>query len=120
MAIVWQKSAPVGVGFTGEGLASNTEKGCHMPDADPTSLRLPAAKPPAPVPLATIKAYRRTSCAIVTIERAGRAPHRHRVSLRRYALLREWTLTRAARRWRTSGAWLRGSIAVSLWAPLRS
>ncbi len=120
MAIVWQKSAPVGVGFTGEGLASNTEKGCHMPDADPTSLRLPAAKQLTAVPLATIKAYRRTSCAIVTIERAGRAPHRHRVSLRRYALLREWTLTRAARRWRTSGAWLRGSIAVSLWAPLRS
>ncbi len=93
MAIVWQKSAPVGVGITGEGLASNTEKGCHMPDADPTSLRPPAAKRPPAVPLATIKAYRRTGGAVVTVERAGRA----------------------ARRWRTSGAWLRSSIVVSLW-----
>ena len=66
-------------------------------------------------PLASIRAYRRTGCAIVTVERVGRAPRRHRISLRRYAALREWTLTRAARRWRTSGAWLRGSIAVSLW-----
>ncbi len=115
MAIVWQKSAPVGVGFTGEGLASNTAKGCHMPDADPTALRLPAAKPPA-VALATIRAYRRTGGAIVTVKRVGRGSHRHRVSLRRYASLREWTITRAARRWRTSGAWLRSSIAVSLWA----
>ena len=115
MAIVWQKSAPVGVDFTGEGLASNTEKGCHMPDADPTSLRLPAAKRPTAVPLATIRAYRRTGGAVVAVERAGRAPHRHRVSLRRYAALREWTITRAARRWRTSGAWLRSSIVVSLW-----
>lgn len=117
MAIVWQKSAPVGVGIAGEGLASNTEKGCHMPDADPTSLRLPAAKQPAAVPLASIKAYRRTGGAVVTIERQGRSPRRHRVSLRRYAALRGWTITRAARRWRTSGAWLRGSIAVSLWPP---
>ena len=67
------------------------------------------------IPLATIKAYRRTGGAIVTIERQGRVPHRRRVSLRRYASLREWTITRAARRWRTSGAWLRGSITVSLW-----
>ena len=68
------------------------------------------------VPLASIRAYRRTGGAIVTIVRAGRAPHRYRVSLRRYAALREWTVTRAARRWRTSGALLRSSIAVSLWA----
>ena len=115
MAIVWQKSAPVGVGITGEGLASNTEKGCHMPDADPTSIRLAAAKQPTAVPLASIKAYRRPGGAVVTVDRAGRAPHRHRVSLRRYARLREWTITRAARRWRTSGAWLRGSLTVSLW-----
>ena len=68
-------------------------------------------------PLASIHAYSRTGCAIVTIERAGRAPHPHRVSLGRYASLREWAITRAARRWRTCGAWLRGSTAVSLWAP---
>ena len=115
MAIVWQKSAPVGVRCTGEGLASNTGKGCHMPTADPTALRPPAAKPPAAVPLATIRGSRRTGHAVVVVERPGRAPHRHQISLRRYARLREWTITRAARHWRTSGAWLRSSIAVSLW-----
>ncbi len=86
-----------------------------MPDADPTALWLPIAKQPTAVPLASIRASRRTGCAIVTVERAGRTPHRHRVSLRRYARLRDWTLTAAARRWKTSGAWLRSSIAVSLW-----
>ena len=70
---------------------------------------------PRAVPLATIRACRRTGCAVVTIERTGHAPHRHRISLRRYAALREWTLTAAARRWLTAGAWLRSSIAVSLW-----
>jgi hypothetical protein len=84
-----------------------------MAPADPISP--PAAKRPAAIPLATIHAYRKTGGAIVTVERAGRAPRRHRISLRRYAALRAWTLTAAARRWRTSGTWLRGSIAVSLW-----
>ncbi len=84
-----------------------------MAAADPISPL--TAKSPAPVPLALIKAYRRTGGAVVTIERAGRAPHRHRISLRRYAALREWTITRAARRWRTSGALLRSSITVCLW-----
>ena len=77
--------------------------------------RLPRETAATREPLASIRAYRKTGCAVVTIERQRRAPHRHRVSLRRYALLREWTITRAARRWRTSGAWLRSSIAVSLW-----
>ena len=86
-----------------------------MPVADPTAPRLPAAKPAADVPLAAIRAYRKTGCAIVTVERAHRTPHRHRVSLRRYALLRAWTITRATRHWKTSGWWGRGSIAVSLW-----
>ncbi len=86
-----------------------------MSTADPVSLRLPAAKQPAAIPLAFIRAYRRTGGAVVIIERQGRAPRRHRVSLRRYARLREWTITAAARRWRTSGAWLRSSITVSLW-----
>lgn len=65
--------------------------------------------------VATIRAYRKTGGAVVTIARAGRAPHHHRISLHRYAALREWTITPAARRWRTSDAWLRSSIAVSLW-----
>jgi hypothetical protein len=74
------------------------------------------------VSLASIRAYRKTGGAVVTVERVGRAPHRHRVSLRRSARLREWTLTltRAARRWRTSGAWLRSSSAGSLWVPKES
>ena len=118
MAIVWQKSALAGGTNTDGGRASNTEKGCPMPVADPTAPRLPAAKPAADVPLAAIRAYRKTGCAIVTVERAHRAPHRHRVSLRRYAALREWTLAAAPRRWKTSGAWLRSSIAVSLWKVL--
>lgn len=83
----------------------------------PATERSAVAPTPAarPFPLASIRASRRTGHAIVTVERAGRAPHRHRVSLRRYAALREWTLTGAARHWKTSGAWLRSSIAVSLW-----
>ncbi len=70
-------------------------------------------------PVATIKAYRRTGCAIVTVARAGRPPHRYRVSLRRYAWLREWTVTQGPAfdqpGWRASGAWMRGSIDVALW-----
>lgn len=113
MAIVWQKSALAGGTNTDGGRASNTEKGCPMRVADPTALRPPAAKQ-----LASIRAYRKTGCAIVTVERAHRTPHRHRVSLRRYAALREWTLAAAPRRWKTSGAWLHSSIAVSLWEVL--
>ena len=69
-------------------------------------------------PLAVIRAYRKTGGAIVTIARDGRGPHRHHISLRRYAALREWTITHASRRWRTSGWWGRSSIAVSLWSAL--
>jgi hypothetical protein len=86
-----------------------------MPAADRTRSRPPAAKPPVVIPLAFIRAYRETGGAVITIERAGRALHRHRVSLRRYARLREWTITRAPRHWCTSGWWGRTSIAVSLW-----
>jgi hypothetical protein len=64
-------------------------------------------------PVATIKAYRRTGSAVVTIQRNGRPPHRYRVSLRRYHALREWALR--CHRWRTSGAWMRNSMTVSLW-----
>ena len=86
-----------------------------MVSADPIS---PQTAKPAAVPLAVIRAYRKTGCAVVLIARAGRASHRHRVSLRRYAALRAWTITRATRRWKTSGALLRGSITVSLWEVL--
>ena len=83
----------------------------------PANERSAVAPTPAarPFPLASIRASRRTGCAIVTVERAHRAPHRHRISLRRYALLRAWTITRAARLWRTSGCSDRSSFAVSLW-----
>ena len=69
-----------------------------------------------PVPLATLRAYRRTGGAIVFVERALRTPHRHRVSLRRYASLREWTITRATRRWRTSGYSDRSSFVLTPWS----
>jgi len=69
---------------------------------------------PAEVPLATVKAYRRTGGAVVTVEHHGRT-HRYTVSLRRYHALREWSLTKAARRWRTSGAWMRSSMLCSIW-----
>ncbi|MHB1543895.1 MAG: hypothetical protein ACYCVU_04830 [Gammaproteobacteria bacterium] len=88
-------------------------------DSAPSATATPATFP-APsagdtlVPLATIRAYRRTGHAVVTITRSGRS-RRHLVTLRRYALLREWTVTQAARHWRTSGWWGRSSIAVSLW-----
>ena len=74
-----------------------------------------AAEHSIAVPLTCIRAHRKIGHAIVIVERADREPHRYRVSLRRYALLREWTITPAARRWRTSGWWGRSSIAVSLW-----
>ena len=75
---------------------------------------------PAEVPLATVKAYRRTGGAVVTVDRVGRPTHRYCVSLRRYHALREWTLTRAARRWRTSGAWMRSSMVCSIWSEVRT
>ena len=81
-----------------------------MAAADPTC-PLTAERPS---PIATIRGYRRTGGAVVTVCRAGRI-HRHRITLRRYALLRKWTVTHAARLWRTSGWWGRSSIAVSLW-----
>ena len=76
---------------------------------------LPAGEVAA-VPFASIKAYRKTGGAIVIVERALRTPHRHRVSLRRHASLREWTITRAARRWRTSGYSDRSSFVLTLWS----
>ena len=83
----------------------------------PANERSAVAPTPAarPFPLVSIRAYRKTGCAIVTVERAHRAPHRHRVSLRRYALLRAWTITRAARLWRTGGCSDRSSFSVALW-----
>ena len=92
--------------------ATRTES---APSATATPATLPAPSAgDTPVPLATIRAYRKTGCAVVTITRSGRS-RRHLVTLRRYGLLREWTVTQAARHWRTSGWWGRSSIAVSLW-----
>lgn len=81
-----------------------------MATVDPTSP--PTAEQRSPV--ATIRGYRRTRGAVVTVWRAGRI-HRHRITLCRYALLRKWTVTHAARHWRTSGWWGRSSITVLLW-----
>ena len=70
----------------------------------------------AAAPLATIRAYRRTGGAIITIERQGRPPHRYGVTLRRYHALREWTAS-GSDPWKTSGAWLKSSMTASLWEP---
>ena len=75
----------------------------------------PNAEKPAAVPLATMRAYRKSGGAVVTVCR-GRAIHRYRVTLRRYAALLESTVTRATRRWKMSAWWGRSPIAVSLWA----
>ena len=64
-------------------------------------------------PVASIKAYRRTGGAVVSVEREGRAPRRYRVSLRRYGALREWTLRRPMG---ASGSWLKSSMTANLWA----
>ena len=68
----------------------------------------------ATIPVAILKAYRRKGGAVVTVERAGRSTHRYRVSLRRYHALCEW-LASGEHPWKTSGAWLRSSVTVSLW-----
>jgi hypothetical protein len=65
-------------------------------------------------PRATIRASRRKGHAVVVIERQGRKPRRHQVTLHRYALLREWTLT-AKYCERRSGAWMRSSFTACLW-----
>lgn len=63
-------------------------------------------------PLATIKAGRRTGCAVVTIERNG-CVRRHRVSLKRYHAFFRWTNERCP--WRTSGAWMRHGLDITIW-----
>ena len=74
---------------------------------------------PASTPIATIKGYRRTGGAVVTVARQGRPPHRYRVSLRRYHELRGWLLAISRHRWTTSGAYMRSSMTISLWAAER-
>jgi hypothetical protein len=66
--------------------------------------------------VATIKAYRRTGGAAVTVARQGRQPHRYQVSLRRYHALRQWTVF-GEHRWKASGSWFRSSVSVCLWDP---
>jgi hypothetical protein len=69
---------------------------------------------PATGELAELRAGRRTGHAVVTVTRAGDT-RRYRVTLRRYAALREWTLTRGC----TSGSWLRNGMTVFLWTGTR-
>jgi hypothetical protein len=66
-------------------------------------------------PVATIRAYRRTGGAVVTVEREGQPPHRYLVSLRRYHALRQWTAF-GTHPWRSSSARLRSSLTAYLWA----
>jgi hypothetical protein len=73
---------------------------------------------PASTPIATIKGYRRTGGAVVTVARQGRPPHRYSISLKRYRALQKCTAF-GNHPWQASGAWMRTSMAVSLWATLR-
>ncbi len=63
--------------------------------------------------VATIKAYRRTGGAVVTIERQGRPVRRYRVSLRRYHAIREWAAF-GKHPWKSSGAWLNSTLTAYL------
>jgi hypothetical protein len=74
---------------------------------------------PASTPIATIKAYRRTGGAVVTVERTGFPPHRYCVSLKRYRALQKWAAF-GKHPWKMSGAWMRSSLTVSPWATQRS
>ena len=65
-------------------------------------------------PVATIKAYRRKGGAIVAVERRGWPPRRYRITLKRYHALREWAAF-GQRSWKTSGAYMRSRMVVSLW-----
>lgn len=105
-----QKAARSGGANTAPGLTTTDPRRSVMANADPTCP--PTGEQPSPI--ATIRGYRRTGGAVVTVCRAGRI-HRYRVTLRRYALLRKWTVTHAAHHWRTSGWWGCSSTAVSLW-----
>lgn len=65
-------------------------------------------------PCITIKAYRVKGGAVVNVVRGSCEPRRYRVSLKRYAALREWTAF-GRHHWRASGAWLRTSMTVYFW-----
>lgn len=67
------------------------------------------------MPVATIKAYRRTGGPVVTVERQGQPPHRYRISLKRYHALRQWAAF-GGHPWKTSGSYMRNSLTISLWA----
>jgi hypothetical protein len=67
----------------------------------------------ARAPMIEIRATRRTGHAVVRVTRRGRI-RRYRVSLRRYARLRDCTIA-MARNWQTSGAWMRHGIEVYVW-----
>ncbi len=63
--------------------------------------------------VAHILAHRHKGGALVTITRGGRR-RQHRISLRRYRALYEWTLARTP--WPRSGSWLRNGLDVTLWS----
>lgn len=64
-------------------------------------------------PIATVKAYRRTGRAVVTVIRSTRR-RRYVISLKRYHALREWTAF-GDHPWKASGAWMKSSMEVYLW-----
>ena len=64
--------------------------------------------------VATIRAYRKASAVVVTVDRGG-CRRRYRVTLKRYRALRHW-LQFFPHRWAVSGAWGSRSFTASLWA----
>lgn len=64
-----------------------------------------------PAVLATIKAYRIAGGANVRIERDG-CVRRHRVSLRRYRSLVDWTIQRCP--WKHGGQWKRNGLDITI------
>jgi hypothetical protein len=61
--------------------------------------------------IATVKGYRRTGGAVVTVERNGRS-RRYRISLKRWHALRD--KLNVGLPWMCYGAWLRGSLDVAV------
>jgi hypothetical protein len=89
-----------------------------MNDANSTSLApIQERASVSAQPMATIRAYRRAGVAVVTVERQGRPSRRHHVSLQRYDALRE-RLAFGRHPWKTSGAYMRSSLTVSIWATM--
>jgi hypothetical protein len=64
-------------------------------------------------PLATITGSRRSGFCVVTVDRGPGRHRRYRVSLRRWAQLREWSVART--QLKVTGWWGRSSVQWYVW-----